>query len=266
MNDNSVANESSEKLILTINEAEPTNSPTANYAVKQWRQLVISVLVKYAKFMVALLSLMLLVTLYHCTMNQDSDNNGVARDNLEPLAHNQIQDCRVKGCAEGMQCMQAENNIACFVQPCPGIYECMPASGVAKEREKEEEGGVYSILPIMPAEGGDEAAVADVMKLAVGKLTEGFFACVQSHGGKEMWAHPVESCNTCRCTAAGAVACTKMMCKSGNEDFKKMVGKAEEKEKAEVKENKVDGKTLMALVSVDGANSSPIYDSVVFSA
>ncbi|PVV01746.1 hypothetical protein BB560_003823 [Smittium megazygosporum] len=42
--------------------------------------------------------------------------------------------------------------------------------------------------------------------------TKEYKDCVAKHGGKRTWPHPDHPCNSCWCSPAGSVACTKMFC------------------------------------------------------
>ncbi|KAJ2776487.1 hypothetical protein GGI15_004832 [Coemansia interrupta] len=82
-----------------------------------------------------------------------------------------------------------------------------------------------------------------------GELTEGYFACVQQHGGKSSWNHPTQPCNTCRCSANGSVVCTKMLCKPSDLSFSDMISMAE-----------ADESRILTTVMVAVPGSKAIYD------
>ncbi|KAJ2162585.1 hypothetical protein GGF46_000588 [Coemansia sp. RSA 552] len=126
-------------------------------------------------------------------------------------------DCRSSGCRGDFECVQVDANIACFVSPCPStLYMCVPPGAA-----NTPDAAFASILPIglengpvmaqpSPAEPDETHADAAAVD-GDAKVTEAFYSCVLQHGNRSSWLH-ADSCNTCRCTPTGGVACTRKLC------------------------------------------------------
>ncbi|KAJ1869703.1 hypothetical protein LPJ57_005486 [Coemansia sp. RSA 486] len=95
--------------------------------------------------------------------------------------------------------------------PCPSIvYECLPPAMLNDPAD-----AMFSIQQASLVGNGE---LGNEDSDSTGELTQGYFNCLQQHGGKSIWNHPDQPCNTCRCTATGSIACTKMLCIPDKQD------------------------------------------------
>ncbi|KAJ2500599.1 hypothetical protein GGH96_002642 [Coemansia sp. RSA 1972] len=165
-------------------------------------------------------------------------------------------DCRSSGCRNGFTCSAVDAQVACFVGPCPSkFYECIPTAMVGKPDATEA-----SILPISAENSPVMAqpspdAEPDVPNGKSQRITEAFYSCVQQHDGQTTWMHPVDGCNTCRCTLRGTVACTKMLCSPG-------IHAADAVSQAVNQAGDVHTTVMVALASASGDTESIFYTSV----
>ncbi|KAJ2855155.1 3'-5' DNA helicase, partial [Coemansia erecta] len=211
---------SREKLVLHINDDSQHTVSSSPGPLHQRHHCHSAMLGKTVKTMFALVSLFLLAIL--CTYigskvifdysstdrnsaeQSNGDGNGDGRKGLAPLPQNEIKDCRTSGCFNNFECVEIKVDQACFVQPCPSVvYECLPPAMLNDPAD-----AMFSIQPA--SQGNGELGNDDLD--SSGELTQGYFNCLQQHGGKSIWNHPDQPCNTCRCTTTGSIACTKMFC------------------------------------------------------
>ncbi|KAJ2725195.1 hypothetical protein GGI07_001457 [Coemansia sp. Benny D115] len=242
MSANTFARDNSEKLVLNIGDEhrregsdQSVSGPStrllnAQQQSQQQNQRLSRIMergVKTAFVLVSLLLLAIVCTYAGSNTIFKSDSSEKGREGLEPLPKNIVGDCRTTGCNNNFECVEVKTDFACFVQPCPKtVFECLPNAML-----KDPADAVFSIQPLVPPSGEMGGDLGDF----AGGLTEGFFACVQMHGGKSSWKHPTESCNTCRCTAGGGISCTKMMCLDGKMDgLRKAMAKASADEMSHV--------------------------------
>ncbi|KAJ2707614.1 hypothetical protein FB645_000591 [Coemansia sp. IMI 203386] len=95
--------------------------------------------------------------------------------------------------------------------PCPSIvYECLPPAMLNDPAD--------AMFSIQQASLVGDGELGNDDSDSTGELTQGYFNCLQQHGGKSIWNHPDQPCNTCRCTATGSIACTKMLCIPDKQD------------------------------------------------
>ncbi|KAJ1852904.1 hypothetical protein LPJ73_002741 [Coemansia sp. RSA 2703] len=247
-----------EKLFVSVDDQIPP-SPTLDRPSRRSSDVI----ERTVKVMFSLISLLLLAIV--CTYavsntffevsDGDKQGNAQVREGLEPLAENKIRDCRTAGCYNNFECVEIKVDQACFVQPCPSVvYECLPPAMLNDPAD-----AMFSIQAAAQETGEINSDDSD----SAGELTEGYFACVQQHGGKNSWKHPTQSCNTCRCSANGTVACTKMLCKPANLSFSDMISKAKAHESRTLTTSMMVVPAFKTNSDDSSENTSQLFTSVV---
>ncbi|KAJ2848913.1 hypothetical protein IWW36_003003 [Coemansia brasiliensis] len=171
------------------------------------------------------------------------------------MSNYDTNDCRSSGCHDGFTCAPVNAHVACFVGPCPStLYECIPSAMVGMPDSSQ-----VSILPIS-AENSPimaQASPESPAPLPEGdqRITEAFYSCVQKHGGQTSWTHPIDGCNTCKCTLSGSVACTKMFCSPVNQNDDAV-------SRAINQVSDVHTTVMVPLASASGEAKSALYTSV----
>ncbi|KAJ2631373.1 hypothetical protein H4R22_002025 [Coemansia sp. RSA 1290] len=203
-----------EKLLLGSSEL-----PAAYTRQPQQRHSACSLVKKAFKMLFALVATLLIIAI--CVYTGSKLLYGKMpcwRDQDGSPSSHEVNDCRSSGCYDGFTCAPVIAHVACFVGPCPStLYECIPSAMVDQPDSSQ-----VSILPIS-AENSPimaQASPESPVPLPDGdqRITEAFYSCVQKHDGQTSWTHPVDGCNTCKCTLSGSVACTKMLCSPVNQD------------------------------------------------